>query len=1328
MEKAELRSRIYYRLRWLWPVLAVPGVKPGLKLLGWLLVVAYFGFISIVLGLRYWALPQVATHQTEIEQAVAKAVGMPVRIEQIEADWAGLNPRLSLSGVRILDAEGRQALAFTNVEAVLSWSTLWHFAPIMDLLAIDGPVLHIRRDTKGRITVAGVNAEGETDPQVIETLLKQHRIRIRNATIVWEDAQRSAPPLVLEDLQFGLDNRGRRHRFGLSAVPPEHLASRLEIRGELKGDLLAGLDELSGKIFAELDYADLAGWRAWVDYPFRLRQGRGALRLWGDWDEGRGGVTTDLALEDVQVRLGNNVPELQLASLRGRLQGRYRKNEWSIAGQKLELSTFSGARLTPTDFHAEWNESAKTGEITGAANATMIDLDALTQLALYLPLDPRSRSLLVTHQPTGRISELRASWNIKGDEVKKYALRGRFDGLGVLADGVFPGAKGLSGELDANERGGTIKLEGKDGGIDLPSVFPESFIPLSELHASANWRVNGPKVDVHLERFDFSSPDATGVARGSYRFTGEGPGEIDLSASISQADGRAVWRYLPKAVGQDARDWVRTGIVSGKGSDAKLTLRGNLRDFPFRDRSKGIFLITAKAKDVVIDYADGWPKIEGVDADMTFGVGMRIEASAGKILGTKVGKTIVELPDFDVMEEQLLVSGVVEGPTAEFLKFIDRSPVAENIDRFTDGMHALGDGRLELKLDMPLRHAVDTRINGEYRFLNNQVTIAPGMPAIAQVAGLLSFTEKSISAKEITGNVFGAPMRLALKNQGSKVQAAMSGGATARELRKFLDTPVLDHISGSTTWKGEVFVRKKTAEFVIESNLVGLSSSLPEPFNKTATAVMPLRFEKTALPRTADGKDRDQLVINVKGVAEALLQRREAGDAMQLERGALAVGAALPALPASGLAGEVYLAKVDGDFWRKAIAGPGSVPVSGSTNAAAPSAAPPFAISRLNVRTPMLHLFNRDFNTVELALSSRENGWQIGLNSKEAAGDLFWLSAGKGSLKADLKRLLIPAEVAAVAGEAAADLVDQLPALDIRVADLAIGEKRLGHLEAKAHNTAAGWTLDNLTLQNPDGSLKGKGEWRVRGGEQTSLDFELNAIDSGKLLERLGFAGSVKRGTAKLTGNLAWDGGLMKIHYPSLTGDLQVSAAKGQFAKLEPGLGKLLGLISLQSLPRRLTLDFRDVFSDGFAYDSIDGKLVVKGGVMRTVEDLKIDGPAARILIQGETDLKKETQNLDVKVQPEISGGVAAGVALVNPVIGIGAWVVNKVLQNPLNKMFAFQYRVTGTWDDPKVEKLGAPAEEKSADKPTDKPAEKPAVKAPEKTSEIPFVEKAAQS
>jgi uncharacterized protein (TIGR02099 family) len=1261
----DVRVALYHRLHWLWPWLAGRSIR----ILGWGLLAAWLAFAVLLLVLRYAVLPNIGEYQSAIEEAATRAVGQPVRIGRVEAHWQGLNPDLVLDDVVIADRQGGSAFSLARVEGVLSWHTLWRLRPTLALLAFDGPVLHVRRDTNGKITVAGVDTEGESDPAFAEWVLEQKRIRIRDATIVWDDRLRKAPPLVLEDLQFALDNSGRRHRFGLSAAPPDELAARIDIRGEVKGDIGEALEHLSGRIFVELNYADLAGWRAWVDYPVDLPQGRGALRIWGDLDDGAGKLTADVALEELHIRLGRKLPELELASMRGRLEGRYKADEWAVAGQKVELQTQDGIRIAPSDFKVDWHQDPASTVVNGNASASFLDLAVLGRLAAYLPLDAHSRDLLIRHRPQGQIAELKASWALDGETLKRYSLKAGFRDMGIEASGIFPGAGGVSGVIDLTEKGGELKLDSGVSSLSLPAIFPEPNIALDTLKVKANWKNSPQGTDIKLDKLEFAGPDAAGSAQGTYRYTGEGPGEIDLTASVERGEGTAVWRYMPHAVNAAARNWIRRGIVGGRGYDGKLILKGNLKDFPFRDGKGGKFVVTAKAAGAKVDYADGWPAIDGIDADMTFDTGMKIKASKGRILGASLGDVRVDIPDFESHEEMLLVRGVAHGPTSEFFQFIEQSPVAGQIDHFTDGMKAVGNGSLNLELDIPLRHALDTKVRGDYRFLNNQLQPLAGLPPLTQVNGHLLITENTVSARDIAGQVFGGPLKVQVKSAGDKVGVVATGTAGIGEVSKYFGWPLINHLSGNAAWKADINIRRRNADVVVESDLLGISSPLPDPLNKNATMPLALRIE-----RSAPDAQREQYRITLGKVAQGLIVRK--GESW--ERGVFAVGDVEPRLPEKGLAVRVATPRIDADAWKNFL----------PEGAAGGADSGGLALNVVTLKTPQLHLFDRDYSQVDVALRPRDGGWQIGLNTREAVGEVFWKSAGEGWVEGNFKRLVVRQSTEAADG--ASSLINTLPGMSLSVDDFYIGEKALGRLELKARNDKGAWNLDTLSLENPDGALKGKGIWVNNGRHQTRLDFELTAKDVGKLLDRLGYADTVRRGKAKLTGDLQWSGPLTGIHYPSLTGQLNVEAEKGQFNKLEPGVGKLLGLISLQSLPRRLTLDFRDIFSDGLAFDSIESKLSIRKGIMRTTDPLRISGPAAQIEMRGETDLKAETQDLQVVVRPELGGLAAVGAAaLVHPAIGAAALVANTVLQKPLNRLFSYRYHVTGTWADPKVDKAG---------------------------------------
>jgi uncharacterized protein YhdP len=479
------------------------------------LLVLWLLFVAVVLGLRYLVLPQIADYRPRIEAMATTAIGLPVRIGAIEARWRGLNPDLLLDEVSLLGADGEPALRLQRVEAVMSWQSLWRLRPMLAELQLTEPVLQVRRDPDGAIRIAGLRAEGESDPALAEWLLAQQRIRIRDATVVWEDQRRGAPPLLLEDLQFGLDNSGRRHRFGLSAAPPAELAARLDLRGEFNGQIGEAIEQLAGQLYLQLDYADLAGWQPWVDYPVHLPRGRGAVRLWGELGQGQGQLTADLALAAVDLRLGKKLPPLALDSLHGRLQGRYRSDGWMVSGRQLALATGDGVALAPTDFHVDWQSTASGG--SGKASATLLDLGALARLANHLPLDAQTRDVLLTHRPQGQVSGLRASWQLSGETLQRYALSAQFADLGMEAAGYFPGLSGLRGGVDFNEQGGQLNLAASAARLALPAVFPGPPMAFDQLDGKLRWQRTAEAVEVLVDQLVFAGADAAGTAQGRYR-------------------------------------------------------------------------------------------------------------------------------------------------------------------------------------------------------------------------------------------------------------------------------------------------------------------------------------------------------------------------------------------------------------------------------------------------------------------------------------------------------------------------------------------------------------------------------------------------------------------------------------------------------------------------------------------------------------------------------------------------------------------------------------------------------------------------------------------
>ncbi len=240
------------------------------------------------------------------------------------------------------------------------------------------------------------------------------------------------------------------------------------------------------------------------------------------------------------------------------------------------------------------------------------------------------------------------------------------------------------------------------------------------------------------------------------------------------------------------------------------------------------------------------------------------------------------------------------------------------------------------------------------------------------------------------------------------------------------------------------------------------------------------------------------------------------------------------------------------------------------------------------------------------------------------------------------------------------------------------------------HPDGNDWRLRRLNVANPDGSLTGDGIWRNgESSTRTQVNLLLQISDAGKILARSGYPNTVKGGSGKLAANLSWAGNPGRFNYATLDGSLKLDTGKGQFLKMDTGAGKLLSILSLQALPKRITLDFTDVFSDGFQFDNINGNAAIRHGVMDT-QDFHMDGSSAKVTMKGSVDLNRETQNLRVKVLPALGDSVSLiGAFAAGPAVGIGSLIVNKILGNPLDKLVSFEYNVSGTWSDPKVIKVG---------------------------------------
>jgi uncharacterized protein (TIGR02099 family) len=1247
--------------------------------LGKALLVLGLACAAIFIILRGWLLPMIGEQREWFAAKLGEASGLPVSIERLAVEWPGLRPQLYLGGLAIHDAAGREALRLERIDATLAWSSLWHWEPRFHRLEIVAPALALGRTADGALNVAGLRLEtggsmaganGKSGDWVI-WLLKQRHILVRDASLTWTDEMRGAPPLELRDVQFVAEG-GASRRFKLHARPPAELASALELRGELRRFSVDDLAASVGRIHVELARADLGGWSAWIDYPFPFT-GHGGASLWLESD-GAGAMQAgaDVALERITASLGPDLPPLDISRLGGSFLLRRIPGTTEVVVQNLLMTTTEGAAPATGDFRFLLRQSPDGAVTGGELQAAALDLAVLARLSGSLPLPQAIHEQLAAFEPHGRLRTLALAWEGDAATLRAWRLSSDFEDIGLAAQGKVPGMGRLSGNIEGDRNGGRFRLDSERAHIDLPEVFEQPRLSFAHFKANGSWRQEGDRLELALDSASFANDDAEGTAVGRYWLTASGPGEIDLSARLTRADGRAVWRYLPKVVGQSAHDWVKNAIQRGKVTDTRLQLRGNLADFPFRD-GRDEFLVTIEVSDATLDYAPGWPAIEDIEGEVRFaGPGLTIDARHARILDTRLAEVKVVIPD--LAQDLMNIDGRANGQGMDFVRFIDESPLGRILDGALSSLRVEGSGQIQLRLAMPLSNPAATEVNGHYRFNDNRIQFSSG-PAIEGASGELHFTADSLRIPALDARLLGETVTIsAATSTPGRIEFKANGRTSAAAARQMLDWPWLAALDGAAAWQGELIVERGMRSFMLRSALDGLGSRLPAPFTKEAAARWPLSLTGNVV---ASGALRLEAKLGER--MGAVLERDPRGN----WRGGIGIEQPLEMADAGvGIAASID--ELDFDAWREILNADAIENESGDDGM--PS------LTKIILEARRLRAFDQTFSDLELRADTDGDKSVFRLSSAQAEGEFTW-QRGAGMLVARLGRLRLASkqENAPPAEDVEPAPLRSLPGLDVRVEKFAVGESDLGLLEVRAHNHDGFWQLERFVIRHPDAHFSGSGMWRPGSAPRTRIDFVLTVTNVGQLIRALGYPDAVRGGQATLKGQLDWRGAPIRIDYPTLGGRLELAAANGQFAQLEPGVGRLLGVLSLQALPRRITLDFRDVFSHGFVFDRIAGNVDIANGVMRTAR-IQIDGPAAKVLMRGEADIKAETQNLTVRVQPTMSESIAiaAAAGLVNPVAGAVTYLGQKVLGDPIEKLFAYEYKITGNWADPVVEKVGA--------------------------------------
>lgn len=943
----------------------------------------------------------------------------------------------------------------------------------------------------------------------------------------------------------------------------------------------------------------------------------------------------------------------------------------------------------------------------------------------------RERGGLLQRQ--GGPTRYRVQGTLRNVSVREQPAEPPFDKDGHANLGV-PGFSGLSGNFSFDQQGGSARFEGAQATLTFPGVFEDPRLPFDELAGAVQWRREAGKLVVLTDGIRFANADTAGTVRGSWREGGDGhAGIAELDGELGRAQIARVPRYLPLHVPASTRHYLAGALAGGESEAVRFQVKGDLAHFPFHgDAARhGDFRVDVPLRQASYQIdphgPDGkplWPLFTEIDGSLQFERGamaLTVErASVQGLPGVALRDIKGRIDELD-HRGRLTLDGSASGPMQGFLRYIASSPVREWTGNFTGEARGQGNGELRLKLDLPLADATHSKVEGQYRLTGNDVVLAPGLPMLGGATGTVAFNEHGFQLDAVRARLLGGEVRASGGTQSDgTVRVTAAGSANSRGIAEALASaglsPLARRFDGNASYQAVIGVRERQPVISFTADLAGMAVDLPAPLAKPAGQSAPLRFELRPLAGRA-GHEELELQYGAMLNARYLLRRGAGG--VEVINGGIGIGQPAPT-PATGVTAALAGERFDLDGWRAALAsgapnGPTNGPANGPTNDRGGGAREPVMASylpeRITARSRTLLAFGRELDDVTLdavrAPQSGDPGWQFRLESRQIAGQMQWRavpSSPGGALTLRLSRLNIPdSQDTSKVADALAGQIEELPSIDLQAEQFELRGHDFGKLQVKAHsaldNGEPVWTLESLTLEQPGATFTGQGSWRVprrvrdsgkAGGQRrTLLSFNVDVRNAGDVLDRLGMPHTLRDGKGKLEGRIRWIGSPLAIDYASLNGRMALKLENGQILSVEPGAAKLLGVLSLQSVMRLVTLDFRGIAGQGLVFDEISATGTIENGIAST-SDFRLKSPQVSAAMTGSANLPQETQDLEVALVPRInatSASVAA--AFINPVLGIGTLAAQLLFADEFSKAFTQHYKVTGSWAEPRIAKVG---------------------------------------
>jgi uncharacterized protein (TIGR02099 family) len=1266
----------------------------SIRKLGKVLAFSFGGLLLLVLlamlGVKL-ALDRAPQYQAEIKEWLHAQTGFHVAVAHVSPAFRWYGPELYFVQLELRSKDDQRVLARAAGGRVAAdvWQLIRSGKLLAGRIELESPTISVVRLGPTRFAVASeieLGGEDSSFGSLSLSDLPAGILVIRHAVLRMENWNALLPQLTLQGVEMEVRRDARELALSFSALLPPALGGNVSFEGHARGS--GELQNLAWNALARARAISFPGWHKFLpEYLSNLDAGTGAF------DIAALGQGANLVHADVDFGASNVVMQLpegpvdKFDQMSGAFSLIHTGDQWSLSGQRVRV----GRHEPESSFAASWLET-QGGLLNLRASATYLRAESLLPLTGFLPQkDLRDRLREIA--PSGEWTDVAIAFErARLEEPWRMHVQAKFQHAGYASVNGVPGLRGIAGSIAGNEHGGQIIIDTNVGIFHWPTQFPHP-LELERLKANLYWKRTAQELLIASPDWEAKTHDGDIHGQVAWHQPADGSSPVlTLVSNIQNGNVGNARNYLPKGlIAPPALAWLNRAFVAGRMVRASALFQGPVRSFPFR-QGGGIFLARCLLEGMTLDYSEGWAPAENLTVNAEF----RNEGMSAHMSGAHIGELMLEsgdahFPDFSNGELRIHVNA--HGDSASALAFLRATPLDAIAEHAFSSVEASGSLEAAVDLFLPFRDFAHRQVLVHGR-LDGASVKRPGSQTTATgVTGDFDIDGGQVARADIHGQLLGGAFQMMARTARNKpvtrTQLEFRGTVTADAVRAALSMPTSIVLSGQTDWRAVLKITPEPARersLRISSTLVGFDMRLPAPLDKNTSTPLPSWLE---IQWPESGAPQGSFALGSLVSSSYALEPDSAG--MRLAHASMSFGGS------ESSSGDAQILNIGGSVQRLDLGG-------WLRLSAQPKDAKPLSYYMRNAKLNVAELdyLGLAFHDVSLDLSVSERSWRINVGGPNVSGAITIPSVENStepwSLQFDRLHFDV-ADVAEAQDSAAGGSVESIqsdadphaiPALYFHAKEFIWGERQFGDVTATLAKQEEGVALKSLSVTAPTFSVSAQGEWRAKDAGVSRIKGTLTSTDVQGTLKDLGYAEVIQAKGGKMEFDLTWLGAPTTAALAQTVGHVQLSLEKGQVIGLKPGAGRVLGLASIAALPRRLALDFSDLTDKGLAFDSVHGDFDLRDGNAYT-ENVLLKGPAAEIGLIGRVGLKNKDYDQTAVITGSVGNSLSipvAGAFLGGPVVGAAVLLFTQVFKQPLKGLARGYYRITGSWDNPTVERI----------------------------------------